>query len=72
MTPAQLPAVNGHKNGKAKVGDRLTTTTGGWVGTPPITFAFQWQRQAGGTWADIQRATELRPTSSSAPTQATG
>jgi hypothetical protein len=57
MNPAQLPVINGHKNGKAKVGDRLTTTTGGWVGTPPITFAFQWQRQSSGAWADIQRAT---------------
>jgi hypothetical protein len=56
MTPPQLPTVTGHRNGKAKVGDRLTTTTGSWAGTPPITFAFQWQRQAGGTWADIQPA----------------
>ena len=57
MNPAQLPEVNGHKNGKAKMGDALTATTGGWVGTLPITFVFHWQRQGGAAWGNIQGAT---------------
>lgn len=31
-------------SGTTVVGQRLTTTTGAWEGTPPITFAYQWRR----------------------------
>jgi hypothetical protein len=31
-------------SGTAKVGDTLSASTGTWAGTPPISYAFQWQR----------------------------
>ncbi len=42
--------------GEVAPGALLTATTGGWTGTPPFTFAFQWQRE-GSPWSNIAGAT---------------
>jgi hypothetical protein len=46
-------------SGTAQDGQTLTTTNGTWVGTPAITFAYQWQfsTNGGATWSNIPAAT---------------
>ena len=51
-----LPIVTG----TLSIGGTLTTTNGGWVGTPPPTFTYSWQRDTDGTgttFVDIPGAT---------------
>ncbi|MFL5929771.1 MAG: DNRLRE domain-containing protein, partial [Gaiellaceae bacterium] len=50
-----LPTVSG----TAQDGQTLTTSTGTWSGTPPITYAYQWRRctSAGASCTDIAGAT---------------
>jgi hypothetical protein len=47
------------EGGEGAVGELLAATAGGWTGTPPFAFAFQWQRSniAGTSWTDIPGAT---------------
>jgi hypothetical protein len=46
--------------GSALDGELLEATSGSWTGTPPLSYAYQWQRcdAAGGACADIASATE--------------
>jgi hypothetical protein len=46
-------------SGTTRVGQTLSSTTGTWSGTQPITFAYQWRRcdAGGGTCANIAGAT---------------
>jgi hypothetical protein len=50
-----LPVVSG----TAKVGQTLTTSTGSWSGTTPITYAYQWLRcnSSGGSCVSVSGAT---------------
>jgi hypothetical protein len=54
------PAVSGTPT----IGQQLAVGTGGWSGTPPINFAYQWQRcnAAGAQCADIAGATQATQT----------
>jgi hypothetical protein len=54
-TNTSLPAISG----TAQQGQALTATTGGWSGTSPITYAYQWRRCdiAGNNCASISGAT---------------
>jgi hypothetical protein len=44
--------------GTVKTGRTLTSSTGTWSGTTPITFGYQWERSSNGTaWSSISGAT---------------
>jgi hypothetical protein len=45
--------------GVGYVGQILTGTTGTWIGVPPPTITYKWQRFTGGMWVDIPLATSL-------------
>jgi hypothetical protein len=57
---AATPPVNQGRptiEGTTVQGSSLSSSPGFWQGTPPITFAYQWSRCAGGTCAEIPGAT---------------
>ena len=47
-------------NGSAQDGSTLTATTGAWTGTPPLSYAYQWQRcdASGANCSNISGATD--------------
>ena len=50
-------------SGTPRSGDTLTSSTGTWTGTAPITYAYQWQRRTnttGSSWGSISGATASR------------
>ncbi len=53
-TNTQAPSISGG----AQQGQILSANRGTWSGTGPITYAYQWQRCAGSTCADIANATQ--------------
>jgi hypothetical protein len=55
------PTVSGAVSGTAATGTLLTAVAGSWTGSP-TTFAYQWQRNTAGTWADIPGATTTQYT----------
>ena len=55
--PTEPPEVEPVGGAAVIAGALLTATTGGWLGTPPFTFAFQWQRLNGAAWVGIPGAT---------------
>ena len=46
-------------SGATRVGATLTSSTGTWSGTTPLTFTYQWERSTNGgaTWSPINGAT---------------
>ena len=61
-TPVTLPAnlVAPEISGTAQVGQALTTGVGTWAGTPPLSYAYQWETcgQGGESCAEVVGATE--------------
>jgi hypothetical protein len=55
-------------DGQAHEGQTLSASPGAWIGTAPLTYAYQWQRcdSAGGTCVLVAGATEQTYTASSA------
>jgi hypothetical protein len=55
-------------SGTTQVGKDLTSTTGNWSGTTPLSFSYQWRRcdETGGSCADISGATDKTYTLKSA------
>ncbi|MDA0178738.1 hypothetical protein OJ997_00400 [Solirubrobacter phytolaccae] len=58
------PAVTGTK----RVGQTLTTSTGTWTGTAPLTYTYAWQRNVDGVWTTIAGATSSTYTLAAADT----
>ncbi len=51
---SSLPVISG----TPKVGATLTSSSGAWSGTAPVSYAYQWERCAAGTCAAISGATD--------------
>lgn len=47
-------------SGNVTVTGTLSATAGIWTADPAATFAYQWQRQTGATWSNVQGATSAK------------